>query len=115
MCSDIENIRIWGRYPDLPGAKYLGQIGFTMIQMAYQVHKKLYASLLQQKHSHEPSPLTSASNQNTHTRTSGCHYNASHPVGLGGNMRPVGLGGNTIHGKQVVPGAAMQMTSLGES
>ena len=68
-----------GHYPHSPVTKYLGQIGFTMIQIAYQIHEKLSASLLQQKHPHEPSPLTSASNQNTHMRTSGCHYDASTP------------------------------------
>ena len=60
-------------------AKYLGQTGFTMIQTAYQVHQKLSASLLQQNHSREPSHLTPASDQNTHTRATGRHYNASHP------------------------------------
>ena len=97
-CGQWQHGRL-GHYPDSPIAKYLGQIGLTMIQTAYQIHEKLSVILLQQKHPHEPSPLTSASDQNTHTRTSGRHYDASHPVGLGGNMRLVGLGGNTIHGK----------------
>ena len=40
----VSTIAVGGYYPDSPIAKYLGQIGFTMIQTVYQIHEKLSQS-----------------------------------------------------------------------
>ena len=91
-------VEIFGSCGHLIIAKYLGQIGFTVIQMAYQIHKKLSGSLLQQSQPHEPSPLTPASDQNNHMLTSRHHYNMSRPWSKRTSSRPWWK--NTIHGKQ---------------
>ena len=59
-------------------AKCLGLIGFTMIQIAYQIHKKLPVRL---QHSHAPQTSPLKFQHPTKTTTcmpSSCHYNSSH-------------------------------------
>ena len=96
----------WSRFPPHP-SKIFREIGFTMIQTVNQIHVKLSASLSQQSHPHEPSPLTPASDQNTHTHTIRCHYNASCPWSKHVSGRPRQM--------KAVLGAAIKMMSLGAS